>query len=176
MHLTIRLYNFHEPSNLACIVQITILLAIVILHMIGSNSNSPFSRYPSWEVGGVDLSPLFFLASGLSPHTDSSIFTISSQSCFMSHAKVITYLAFSVGKSSLFQKHLFWMQLFPTEHPTCVCVAPSTGSGRRLRSSVRQGTQRTAPCACFDGPVKEGVTWESQWMDGSILSTRWIPS
>ena len=87
MHLTIRLYNFHEPSNLACIVQITI-------HSRHSNTTydrikfeSPFSRYPSWEVGGVDLSPLFFLASGLSPHTGSSIFTISSQSCFLSHAE-----------------------------------------------------------------------------------------
>ena len=136
-----------------------------------SNPNSPFSRFsrfPFWEV--ELLTSVHFIrivTTGLQA-------TLSQfSSFFSSQAKSSHHLTFWWKKVSTLWTLMSVASSLDPNWAADVYVAPSTGSRRRLRSSV-QRTQRTAP-ACF-GSVKEGVTWEEEWMDGSILSAQWIPS
>ena len=125
-----------------------------------SNPNSPFSRFsrfPFWEGGAVDISP-FYQDFHLVAKNIVTIFTI-----LIFHKK-------SNHPSDIFEERC---DVTVPHWALNVYVPPFTGSRRRLRSSVR-GTQRTAR-VCFEN-VKEGVTWEEEWMDGSILSAQWIPS
>ena len=62
-----------------------------------SNLNSPFSMYPSWRVGAVDLSPLYFVDQDR-PLRLSVTYSLSSQSLFPSHVRSNHLAGISVEK------------------------------------------------------------------------------